>query len=303
MQRWQRWTLRVLRWRHHMSSEPVFQVRKRFDPKTMIDLLDKLRRWGSFGSEGIPAYMQTHPLTVDRMSHVESLLQQYTNQGPWERRTSDGFRRVQTIILTNYGDLQRARNRFQSWAKDTQTLFWVHYGQGWIDIREGKFDDAVDQFEKALLIKPQEAYVVRDLGQAFFIKGDREKAIQKLGQASILDPRDANTAFFLGRAFQEKGENLLALENFQRALKLGSEGEDLYYYLGMVYGNLNNLGQAHYYFGKSFSLKGDRRKALFHFQTALKYVEKDTGQKERIEKEIKALDPKKIQGKNPEGNK
>ncbi len=240
--------------------------------------------------------MMTHPLTVDRMSHIESLIQQYANQGPW-RGTSDEFRRVQTIILTNYGDLQRARNLFQSWAKDTQTLFWVHYGQGWIDIREGKFDDAVDQFEKALLLRPQEIYLVRDLGQAFFMKGDLEKAIQKLGQASILDPRDASTAFFLGRAYQEKGENLLALENFQRALKLGSEGEDLYYYLGMVYGNLNNLGQAHYYFGKSFGLKGDRKKALFHFQTALKYVEKDPQQKERIEKEVKSLNPDKKEDK------
>ncbi|MGA3085022.1 MAG: M48 family metalloprotease [Thermodesulfobacteriota bacterium] len=264
-----------------------------FNPKGMIDLFDKLRRWGSFGSEGVPAYMMTHPLTVDRISHIESLVQQYANQGPWERGTSDEFRRVQTIILTNYGDLQRARNLFQSWAKDTQTLFWVHYGQGWIDIREGKLDNAVDQFEKALLIKPQEAYVVRDLGQVFLLKGERETAIQKLGQASIFDPRDATTAFFLGRAYQEKGENLLALENFQRALKLGSEGEDLYYYLGMVYGNLNNLGQAHYYFGKSFGLKGDRKKALFHFQTALKYVEKDPQQKERIEKEVKSLNPDK----------
>ncbi len=213
-----------------------------FDPQTMIDLLDKLRRWGSFGSEGIPAYMQTHPLTGDRMSHVEDLLHQYADQGPWKRMSSDEFRRLQTIILTKYGDLQRARNRFQSWSKDTQTQFWVYYGQGWIDIREGKFDAAIDQFEKAFSLRPQDTYIQRDLGQVFLIKGNFEKAIQKLSQASLLDPKDGTTAFFLGRAYQEKGENLLALENFQKALKLGSEGEDLHYYLGMIYGNLNDLG-------------------------------------------------------------
>jgi tetratricopeptide (TPR) repeat protein len=231
---------------------------------------------------------------------VEDLLHQYANQGPWVRKTSDEFRRVQTIILVNFGDLQRAQNLFQFWAKDTQTLFWVYYGQGWIDIKERKFDEALEQFEKALTIKPQTPYVIRDQGQAFFLKGDFEKAIQKLGQASILDSRDGNTAFFLGRAYQEKGENLLALENFQKSLKLGPEGEDLYYYLGVSYGNLNNLGQAHYYFGKSFRLKGDKIKAKFHFQTALKYVEKDPGQKERIEKEIKNLEPEKEKEKKPE---
>ena len=54
-----------------------------FDPKTMIDLLDKLRRWGSFGSEGIPAYMQTHPLrSGDQDVTYEDLLHGYKKQGP-----------------------------------------------------------------------------------------------------------------------------------------------------------------------------------------------------------------------------
>ena len=274
-----------------------YMTKDGFDPKQMIDLLDKLRRWGSFGSEGVPAYMQTHPLTGDRMSHVEDLMHQYEGQGPWVRKSSDEFRRFQIIILAKYGDLQRAQNHFQSWSKDAQSLFWVHYGQGWVYIREGKFEAAVEQFQKALSLRPQDPYLLKDLGQALFLKGDLEQAIQKLSQASILDPKDGNAAFFLGRAYQEKGENLLALENFQRAQKLGTEGEDLYHYLGIVYGNLNDLGQAHYNFGKSFNLKGDKGKALFHFRTALKYAGNDPLQKELIEKEIKSLEPGKTKEK------
>ena len=271
-----------------------------FDPKYMIDMFDKLRRWGSFGSEAIPAYMQTHPLTGDRISHVEDLLHQYADQGPWDRKSSDEFRRFQAIILTKYGNIQRARNRFQAWAKDTQSLLWLYYGQGWLFIREGKFDSAVTQFEKALEIKPHEPYLLRDLGQALFLKGDMEQAIQKLGQASVLDPKDGGTAFFLARAYQEKGADQLALENFQRALKLGTSEEDLFHYLGMVYGKLNDLGQAHYYFGQSFKMKGDRGKALFHFQTALRYVDNDPNQKDLIEKEIKSIAPEKIREKKPD---
>jgi beta-barrel assembly-enhancing protease len=268
-----------------------------FDPKTMIDLLDKLRRWGSFGSELIPAYMQTHPLTGDRMTQVDNLLHLYEKQVPWKKTSSDDFRRLQMIILTKYGDLQRARNRFQSWSKDTSSPFWVHYGQGWIDLREGKFDSAVNHFETAASLKPQDLPLMTDLGQVLIMKGDYEKAIQKLSQASLLDPQNGTTAFLLGRAYQEKGENILALENFQKALNLGSEGEDLHYYLGMLYGKLNDLDQAHYHFGKSFAKKGDREKALFHFKTALRYVDHDSVQKETIEKEIKNLEFEKIRGK------
>jgi beta-barrel assembly-enhancing protease len=270
-----------------------------FDPRFMVDLLDKLRRWGSFGPEGAPAYMQTHPLTGDRIAHIENLMHQYAAQGPWPRKNSDEFRRFQTIILTKYGNLQRARNRFQAWAKEANSQLWVHYGQGWIAIREGNFDLAVSEFEKALSLKPHEPFLLRDLGQAFFLKGNLDQALVQLGQASLLNPQDGTAAFYLARAYQEKGENSLALENFKRAMRLGTDGEDLYHYLGMVYGKLNYLGQAHYYFGCSFKRKGDRGKALFHFQTALKYVGSDPTQKDLIEKEIKSLGPEKPVEKKP----
>jgi beta-barrel assembly-enhancing protease len=262
-----------------------------FDPKYMVDLLDKLRRWGSFGPEGVPAYMQTHPLTGDRIAHIEDLMHQYAAQGPWPRQNSDDFRRFQTILLTKYGNLQRARNRFQSWSKEANSQMWAHYGQGWIAIREGNFDQAIAEFEMALTIKPYEPFLMRDLGQAFFLKGNLDQAIVQLGQASLLDPQDGTTAFYLARAYQEKGENNLALENFKRAMKLGTEGEDLYHYLGIIYGKLNNLSEAHFYFGRSFKRKGDLGKALFHFQTALKYAAADPVQKDMIEREIKSLGP------------
>jgi beta-barrel assembly-enhancing protease len=270
-----------------------------YNPKYMVDLLDKLRRWGSFGPEGVPAYMQTHPLTGDRMLHIDNLIHQYAAQGPWPRRSSDDFRRFQTLILTKYGNLQRARNRFESWAKESHSLLWVYYGQGWISIRQGNFDQAVSQFQQALKLKPHEPFILRDLGEAYFLKGDLDQALQQLGQASLLDLQDGTTAFYLARTYQEKGEYSLALENFKRAMRLGTEGEDLYHYLGMVYGKLNDLGKAHYYFGLSFKRKGDLPKALFHFQTALKYAANDPVDRDLIEKEIKSTTPQKPGGKKP----
>jgi predicted Zn-dependent protease len=273
-----------------------------FNPRGMHELLDKLRRWGSFGSETIPAYMQTHPLTADRMARVEDLLQIYAPRGIWPRSTSDQFRRLQIIILSRYGDLQRARNRFQSWAKDAQNQFWVLYSQGWIALREEKMDTASDCFEKALTLRPKDPFVLTDLGRTYLKQGRFDLALQKLGEASILNPKDGNAAFFLGRVYQEKGQDTLALENFNRSLQSGLEDEDLYYYTGLVYGKLNRLGQAHYFFGKSFQIKGDREKALFHYRTALKFSGDNFQEKERIEKQIKNLEGEKKmeKGKNPD---
>jgi predicted Zn-dependent protease len=269
-----------------------YMSRAGFDPKGMVDLMDKLRRWGSFGSEGVPIYMQTHPSTGDRIANMEMLRLRYLDQVSSSRNSSDNFHRFQTIILARYGDITKTRNRFLLWEKDPQMSFWVHYGQGWLNVREGNFEKAIKEFETNLALKPHDPNLMRDLGQAYMSKGQTDLALQKLGQASILNPRDPSTAFLLGKAYQEKGEFPLALDNLLRALALRPYDGEIHYTLGVVYGNLKDLAQAHYHFGKAFQIKGDPGKATFHFQTALKYAAGDLKKKELIEGELKLLKEK-----------
>ena len=103
---------------------------------------------------------------------------------------------------------------------------WIHYGRGWVNLREKNLEGAVDEFQKALSLKPHDPYILRDLGQAYLQKSDLNSAIQYLSQASLMNPRDSNAAFYLGRSYLEKGDNPLALENFQRALKMGADSDE-----------------------------------------------------------------------------
>ena len=272
-------------------------TREGFSPEGMTDLLAKLRKWGSFGSDTIPAYMLTHPGTEDRIAQIESLKRKYENQGPWTRASSEDFRRFQILLLAQYGDLQRARNRFQQMDRENSPPAWIHYGRGWVNLREKNLDGAIDEFQKALSLKPHDPYILRDLGQAYLQKTDLNSAIQYLSQASLMSPRDSNAAFFLGRAYLEKGDNLLALENFQRALKMGADSDEVFQYLGKVYGNLGDLGPAHYNLGRSFQRRGQTDKAVFHFKTALKYLDKNPELKDIVEKEVKRLAPAKEEKK------
>jgi len=91
----------------------------------------------------------------------------------------------------------------------------------------------------------------------------------------------------------------LALENFQRALKMGTEDEEIYQYLGKVYGNLGELGPAHYNLGRFFQRRGEIPKAVFHYKTALKNLDKDPELKTTVEKEIKKLSSSKEEKPKP----
>ncbi len=274
-------------------------TRADFNPEGMIELLNKLRKWGSFGSDLIPAYMLTHPGTGDRIAQIESLEKRYKDQGPWTRGSSEDFRRFQILILAQYGDLQRARNRFRQMEQENAPPFLIHYAWGWVDLREKNLEGAVNEFQKALSLKPHDPYVLRDLGQTYLLKNDLNSAIQYLSQASLMNPRDSNAAFYLGRSYLEKGDNPLALENFQRALNMGAENDEVYQYLGMVYGNLGELGPAHYNLGRFFQRRGQTDKALFHFKTALKYLDKNPDLKDTVEKEVKKLVPSKEEKPKP----
>ena len=274
-------------------------TRAGFSPDGMVDLLNKLRKWGSFGADLIPAYLLTHPGTGDRIAQIESLKKRYADQGPWIRASSEDFQRFQILILAQYGDPQRARNRFQQMEQENSFPILIHYGRGWVNLREKNLDGAVNEFQKALSLKPHDPYILRDLGQTYLQKSDLNSAIQYLSQASLMNPRDSNAAFYLGRSYLEKGDNLLALENFQRALKMGAESEELFQYLGKVYGNLGDLGPAHYNLGRYFQRRGQIDKTVFHFKTALKYLDRNPELKGIVEKEVKKMTPPKEEKSKP----
>jgi predicted Zn-dependent protease len=276
-----------------------YMTRDGYNPGEMAVLLGKLRKWGAFGSEVIPPYLLTHPGIGERIEQIESLKKYYEKQGPWAKESSPEFRRFQILLLAKYGNPQRARERFRQWNSGPQAEFWVHYGLGWLNLRDNNFEGALGEFEKALVLKPHDPFVLRDLGQTYLVKGSPDLAIKNLGQAALVNPQDSLTSFYLGRAYLEQGNNALALENFQRAVRLGTEGDEIFQYLGTAYGNLGDLAQAHYYLGRYFQRRGEMGKAGFHYKTALRYADKNPELKGILEKEVKTLTSEKKKEEQP----
>ena len=80
---------------------------------------------------------------------------------------------------------------------------------------------------------------------------------------------------------------------------MGAESEELFQYLGKVYGNLGDLGPAHYNLGRYFQRRGQIDKAVFHFKTALKYLDRNPELKGIVEKEVKKMTPPKEEKSKP----
>jgi Tfp pilus assembly protein PilF len=63
---------------------------------------------------------------------------------------------------------------------------------GTVDFEEGRFEDAIRRYKKAITMNPRSAYAHAQLGEAQLFQGDKESARASLEKAIDLDPKSEN---------------------------------------------------------------------------------------------------------------
>jgi len=97
---------------------------------------------------------------------------------------------------------------------------------------EGRYDRAIEVFYDAIKANPQSGGAWRELGVAFYKKGDLEKAEEALKQAAGIKP-DARTNLYIGLTYEKQNEYRPAIDAYRAALSLKPRGKT------------NNLIRAH----------------------------------------------------------
>ena len=84
----------------------------------------------------------------------------------------------------------------------------------------------------------------------------------------------------------ELGELDKAAEGFNTILERDPTQPDIYLFLGNIYGMQGNMGEAHYYLGKHYQLKGSWKTSVVHLVIALSLIT-DPSQKDESETMLK----------------
>ena len=71
-------------------------------------------------------------------------------------------------------------------------------------VEEGKHESAIDVFYQEIAVHPDNHNAWRELGIAFYDKGDLDKAEDALQQANGIQP-DARTSLYLGLVNEQRG--------------------------------------------------------------------------------------------------
>ncbi|CAN5816742.1 hypothetical protein BH20ACI3_BH20ACI3_10040 [soil metagenome] len=102
-------------------------------------------------------------------------------------------------------------------------------------LREGRYEESVEEYKKAIELDADSAELHHALGLAYLKLGDRTKAIDAFKEAIRLKPGWAEAHYDIGGAHYEVGEYETAATSFEGAVRLKPDFFDAFMALGKTY--------------------------------------------------------------------
>ena len=138
--------------------------------------------------------------------------------------------------------------------------------------QSGKYNEAVDCYTKATIIKPSDSLTMLKIGNIYNLLGNEERAALFYEHAVEVNPEYANGWFNLGLIYLKMKRDKDSIKCFETVIKLTPDYPYCYYALGEAYENI-----------------GDKFNAIENY-TLYKGFEDDERMLETIDEKIKKLE-------------
>jgi Tfp pilus assembly protein PilF len=105
------------------------------------------------------------------------------------------------------------------------TPFFVHNNLGWAYYKKGDLNQAVENYRKAIGMKPDFGLAHYNLGLAYRDRKQMDLALTAFRRATELVPGLMDAHFQLGKLYFEAGKNEEAKKAFEEVVRLAPQGE------------------------------------------------------------------------------
>jgi len=173
------------------------------------------------------------------------------------------------ITLGMKGQTDEAINQFQEAIRLKPDYADAHYNLGVILDQKGQTDEAINQFQEAIHLNPDFAEAHNNLGNALGKKGQIDEAISQFQEAIRLKPDDAEAHDNLGIALGRKGQTDEAISQCREAIRLKPDFAEAHYNLGNALGMKGQIDEAISQFQEAIRLKPDYAEAYRNLARAL----------------------------------
>ena len=139
---------------------------------------------------------------------------------------------------------------------DVKASDWVEKGVALVI--EGKHNEAIEAFNKAIELNPKDAVAYNNRGAAYGQAGNYKQQIEDCNKAIELNSKDAVAYNNRGVAYGELGNYEQEIEDCSKAIELNPKLAVAYYHRGIAYQKLGNRKQATKDKNKAYALNPKR---------------------------------------------
>lgn len=263
-------------------------IKSPYDPHAMATFFEKLQRYGRFYEGTAPAYLKTHPLTLQRLSEIEDRIHAIPPKRVFDR---PDFRLVQERINALTGTAQDALRLFQERHPDPAKTADqpVVYGLAVAQWRSHQFAEAAQTLQSLQSRVPPNALYSSLQAKILHDENNYADALKVYGQALKDNPEVRALNYGYIGTLIDLGNNREALDFIQ--VRLGRNYQDyrLNNFQARAYANLNQQMLSHWALAESYSKQGNLSAALDQLMIAQRAGDGDFYQKSQVEARIREI--------------
>lgn len=260
-----------LRYRRELEQEADYQAvpvleRAGYDTRGLADFFQRLLDEQRIEPAAPPPYLLSHPLTDDRVDHLQSVLRGRPKPAGEPPRADFRLRRAQAMAQVRSAAPAEVTVAYRKLVQTHPSDPVLRYFYGLVCFEAGDLDSARPALQEARDNGVPEAE--RELGRLALRLRRPEEARAALQRAVARDPADALAQFELGKTLQVLGDGGAAKDAFRQAVASCPEMDSAHYDLGVLAGRSGDEAGGYYHVATASRLRGALDQAMSQYARA-----------------------------------
>jgi tetratricopeptide (TPR) repeat protein len=180
------------------------------------------------------------------------------------------------MAQNNLGTLFADKGRFDEAIENYRKAIQINpnsavplYSLGLALAAQGRLDEAIENYRKAIQLNPDYRDALNDLGNALAAQGRFDEAIKNYYKVIQLNPDFSTALNNLGHALTAQGRLDEAIENFRKAIQLNPNYADALDNLGVALADKSRFDEAIENYRKAIQVNSNRSETFFHLGMTL----------------------------------
>ena len=144
-----------------------------------------------------------------------------------------------------------------------------YYNMGVALQKQNKLEEAIEAYNKVLFIKPDYANAYNNMGTALQNQGKLKEAIEAYNKVLSIKPDNTEAYYNMGNALQEQNKLEEAIKAYNKILSIKPDYASAYSSLGIALQKQGKLKEAIEAYNKVLSIKPDNAEAYYNMGNAL----------------------------------